>query len=111
MRSAGQCPRVPGSLSRRLLTGESGHRGWSLVLVCARHAHALHRYGRTMTFTIVVNGSDQEVPGDGRQTLLDALRDDLGFTGPKLGCGEGACGACTLLVGSRAVQACQVQVA
>ncbi len=64
-----------------------------------------------MTFTLVVNGSDQEVPGDGRQTILDALRDDLGVTGPKLGCGEGACGACTVLVGSRAVQACQVQIA
>ena len=64
-----------------------------------------------MATTIVVNGSDREVPGDGTQTLLDALRDDLGITGPKLGCGEGACGACTVLVGSRAVQACQVDAA
>jgi isoquinoline 1-oxidoreductase len=64
-----------------------------------------------MAVSIVVNGSDQQVPGDGAQTLLDALRDDLGVTGPKLGCGEGACGACTVLVGSRAVQACQLQVA
>lgn len=64
-----------------------------------------------MAVPLIVNGSDQEVPGDGRQTLLDALRDDLGVTGPKLGCGEGACGACTVLVGSRPVQACQVQVA
>jgi nicotinate dehydrogenase subunit B len=64
-----------------------------------------------MATTIVVNGDLQEVPGDGTQTLLDALRDDLGITGPKLGCGEGACGACTVLVGSRAVQACQVDAA
>jgi nicotinate dehydrogenase subunit B len=64
-----------------------------------------------MATTIVVNGAPHEVPGDGTQTLLDALRDDLGITGPKLGCGEGACGACTVLVGSRAVQACQVDVA
>jgi nicotinate dehydrogenase subunit B len=64
-----------------------------------------------MTVTIVVNGSDQQVPGDDTQTLLDALRDDLGVSGPKLGCGEGACGACTVLVGSRPVQACQVPVA
>ena len=64
-----------------------------------------------MAVTIHVNGSEHQVPGDGRQTLLDALRDDLGVTGPKLGCGEGACGACTVLVGSRPVQACQVQVA
>jgi len=71
----------------------------------------MHRYGRAMTFTLVVNGSDHEVPGDGAQSLLEALRDDLGVTGSKLGCGEGACGACTVLVGSRPVQACQVQVA
>jgi nicotinate dehydrogenase subunit B len=62
-----------------------------------------------MAITIVVNGTDRQLPGDGTQTLLDALRDDLGITGPKLGCGEGACGACTVLVGSRAVQACQVE--
>jgi len=64
-----------------------------------------------MTVSLVVNGMDSEVPGDGTQTLLDALRDDLGVTGPKLGCGEGACGACTVLVGSRPVQACQVPIA
>jgi nicotinate dehydrogenase subunit B len=64
-----------------------------------------------MATTMTVNGTDREVPGDGTQTLLDALRDDLGITGPKLGCGEGACGACTVLVGSRAVQACQVDAA
>jgi isoquinoline 1-oxidoreductase len=64
-----------------------------------------------MAVTIHVNGSEHQVPGDGTQMLLDALRDDLGVTGPKLGCGEGACGACTVLVGSRAVQGCQVQLA
>ncbi len=64
-----------------------------------------------MAVTIHVNGSAHQVPGDGSQTLLDALRDDLGITGPKLGCGEGACGACTVLVGSRPVQACQADTA
>ena len=64
-----------------------------------------------MTITIVINGDEREVPGDGTQTLLELLRDDLGITGPKLGCGEGVCGACTVLVGSRPVQACQVQAA
>jgi nicotinate dehydrogenase subunit B len=64
-----------------------------------------------MATTIVVNGRNHEVPGDGTQTLLDALREDLGITGPKLGCGEGTCGACTVLVGSRPVQACQVDAA
>jgi CO/xanthine dehydrogenase Mo-binding subunit/aerobic-type carbon monoxide dehydrogenase small subunit (CoxS/CutS family) len=58
--------------------------------------------------TINVNGDEcvaEPAPG---QSLLELLRDDLGITGPKLGCGEGACGACTVLIGSRAVQACQV---
>src|SRR5215469_8624562 len=64
-----------------------------------------------MPVTFHVNGSERRVSGDGRQTLLDALRDDFDVTGPKLGCGEGACGACTVLVGSRPVHACQVQVA
>jgi aerobic-type carbon monoxide dehydrogenase small subunit (CoxS/CutS family) len=63
-----------------------------------------------MAVTVHVNGTEHQVSGDGTQTLLDALRDDLGVTGPKLGCGEGACGACTVLVGNRPVQACQVPV-
>jgi nicotinate dehydrogenase subunit B len=64
-----------------------------------------------VTITIVVNGRQYEAPGEGEQTLLDWLRDDVAVTGPKLGCGEGACGACTVLVGSRAVHACQVAAA
>ena len=70
-----------------------------------------------MAFTITVNGirrevsdGDGDVDGDGenRATLLSVLREQLGVTGPKLGCGEGACGACTVLIGARAVAACQV---
>ncbi|MBO0835956.1 MAG: 2Fe-2S iron-sulfur cluster binding domain-containing protein, partial [Actinobacteria bacterium] len=56
-----------------------------------------------MAVTIGVNGIDRDVT-DGAQTLLDALRDELAVTGPKFGCGEGTCGACTVLVGSRSVQ-------
>jgi len=59
----------------------------------------------------MVNGVAQERAPRPGQTLLDWLRADLGVTGPKLGCGEGACGACTVLVGSRPVQACQVAAA
>ena len=54
-----------------------------------------------MQFTFTVNGTERQVTaGDGR-SLLDVLREDLGITGPKLGCGEGACGACTVLIGRR----------
>src|SRR5215471_6162648 len=59
-----------------------------------------------MAFTITVNGTERRVAADGGRSLLDVLRNDLGVTGPKLGCGEGACGACTVLIGRRAVTSC-----
>jgi nicotinate dehydrogenase subunit B len=59
-----------------------------------------------MQFTVTVNGTERQVTaGDGR-SLLEVLREDLGITGPKFGCGEGACGACTVLIGRRAVTSC-----
>ena len=61
-----------------------------------------------MTATLIVNGTEYQVTTSDEVTLLELLRDDLGITGPKSGCGEGACGACTVLIGSRAVQSCQV---
>jgi nicotinate dehydrogenase subunit B len=64
-----------------------------------------------VTVRIIVNGAAAEVTADERATLLDVLRDQAGCTGPKLGCGEGACGACTVLVGRRAVAACSTPVA
>jgi len=60
-----------------------------------------------MTFTIIVNGVEREVRDNGG-TLLAALRHQLGVTGPKYGCGEGECRACTVLLGRRAVQSCQL---
>jgi carbon-monoxide dehydrogenase small subunit len=59
-----------------------------------------------MVLTIAVDGAEVSFPARDSQSLLDVLRDDLGITGPKPGCGEGACGACTVLVGRRAVTAC-----
>jgi nicotinate dehydrogenase subunit B len=59
-----------------------------------------------MEIRIIVNGAEHPVTADNGRSLLEVLRDDLGITGPKLGCGEGACGACTVLVGRRAVTSC-----
>jgi len=59
-----------------------------------------------MAITIIVNGTERTAAADEGRSLLEVLRDDLGITGPKLGCGEGACGACTVLVGRRAVTSC-----
>ena len=57
-------------------------------------------------FMITVNGVAREVAAGPERSLLQVLREELGITGPKLGCGEGACGACTVLLGRRAVTAC-----
>ena len=47
---------------------------------------------------IHVNGAVREINADGARSLLSVLRDDLELTGAKYGCGEGRCGACTVLV-------------
>lgn len=61
-----------------------------------------------MRIDIEVNGRRHSIDVDPAQTLLDVLRDDLGLTGTKYGCGEGRCGACTVLIGSHAVGACTI---
>jgi aerobic-type carbon monoxide dehydrogenase small subunit (CoxS/CutS family) len=62
----------------------------------------------TVQFT--VNGRPQRVETDARRTLLEVLREDLGLTGTKYGCGEGQCRACTVLLDGKAVQSCQTTV-
>lgn len=56
--------------------------------------------------TLPVNGTDHELTVDNRRTLLDALRENLGRTGPKKGCDHGQCGACTVLLDGRRVVSC-----
>ncbi|HMF09314.1 MAG TPA: (2Fe-2S)-binding protein, partial [Thermoanaerobaculia bacterium] len=51
------------------------------------------------------------VEADGERSLLSVLRDDLGLTGAKYGCGEGQCGACTVLLEGRAARSCRTTVA
>jgi len=59
--------------------------------------------------TLRVNGGNREIESaDPDVPLLYVLRDDLGLTGTKFGCGLAQCGACTVLVGGRAVRSCAV---
>ena len=59
-----------------------------------------------MAITLRVNGRTHEVQADPGDTLLPVLRYDLGLTGSKFGCGEGQCGACTVLVDGQAQRSC-----
>jgi carbon-monoxide dehydrogenase small subunit len=55
-----------------------------------------------------VNGEEREVAVEPRQTLLEILRNDLGLTGTKEGCGNGNCGTCTVLLDGKAVSSCLI---
>jgi aerobic-type carbon monoxide dehydrogenase small subunit (CoxS/CutS family) len=58
-----------------------------------------------------VNGSDRDVEAEPGDNLLSILRGDFGLTGSKYGCGEGQCGACTVLLDGAAARSCVTRVA
>jgi isoquinoline 1-oxidoreductase alpha subunit len=61
-------------------------------------------------FTLKVNGHEQKYDGDSSMPLLWYLRDELGLTGTKFGCGVAACGACTVHIDGEAVRSCQTAI-
>jgi len=63
-----------------------------------------------MAFTLQVNGREHQVEAAPEESLLSVLRDRLELTGTKYGCGEGQCGACTVLLDGSAVRSCRLQV-
>ena len=59
-----------------------------------------------MQVSFSVNGCREQIDVEPRRTLADALRDDLGLTGTHLGCEQGVCGACTVLLDGEPVRSC-----
>jgi len=62
-------------------------------------------------FVLEINGSRVPVNASAEETLLSVLRNRLGLTGTKYGCGEGQCGACTVLINGRPARSCLVSAA
>ena len=62
------------------------------------------------TIRFTVNGTAHSVDTEPDRPLLDVLREDLGLTGTKYGCGEGECGACTVLLDNQAIFSCVTPV-
>jgi aerobic-type carbon monoxide dehydrogenase small subunit (CoxS/CutS family) len=67
--------------------------------------------GADVTVRFTVNGRERSVATDPERALLDVLREDLDLRGAKYGCGEGLCGACSVLVDGRRMNACRTAVA
>ncbi len=61
-------------------------------------------------FTLKVNGQEQKFDGDPSMPLLWYLRDELGLTGTKFGCGVASCGACTVHLDGEAVRSCRTPI-
>jgi len=59
-----------------------------------------------MQVSFTVNGRHERLDVEPRRTLADALRDDLGLTGTHLGCEQGVCGACTVLLDGEPIRSC-----
>jgi aerobic-type carbon monoxide dehydrogenase small subunit (CoxS/CutS family) len=64
-----------------------------------------------MAIELVVNGIQHSVDVDPERTLLSVLREELDLTGSKYGCGEGQCGACTVMIDGLAARSCQTRAA
>ena len=102
-------PHAAGATRRGFLQSAGALAGTPLIAgqaQAAAHAPAQAQPAAPVALTLRVNGQDHTLRLEPRTTLLDALRDHLGLTGTKKGCDRGQCGACTVLVDGRRINAC-----
>jgi xanthine dehydrogenase YagT iron-sulfur-binding subunit len=96
----------PGVSRRGFLQGSSVAVGSLGVMVGAAQAHVAEPSAEARTIILMVNGKGRQVSVEPRTTLVEALRDGLGLTGTKIGCNQGQCGACTVLLNGARVNSC-----
>jgi aerobic-type carbon monoxide dehydrogenase small subunit (CoxS/CutS family) len=70
--------------------------------------HEVQAMTTNLKFTL--NGEEKRISTDPRRSLLEVLREDLGMTGTKYGCGEGQCRACTVLIDGNPVRSCLTDI-
>src|SRR5580692_4145224 len=104
-------PRRPCCGGRSTLCAESwGCRRWRKQPADAINACVTRRcrtlMERYLDISLRVNGEDVRERVEARKTLVDFLRDDLGLTGSHIGCEQGVCGACTVLIDGAVVRGC-----
>ncbi len=101
-------------MAARLFRAEVEQMRWISRRVRAILLSARGAGGKQITMPKVselnVNGQTAPIDAEGERTLLSVLRDDLNLTGTKYGCGEGQCGACTVLLDGAPTRSCQVPV-
>jgi aerobic-type carbon monoxide dehydrogenase small subunit (CoxS/CutS family) len=79
--------------------------------ICQRSSNEIHFWSFVMsTIHLVINGRSYGVDADPQTSLLTVLREHLDLTGTKYGCGEGQCGACTVLIDGKAQRSCMTKV-
>lgn len=97
-------------MSRRTFVGSSLAAGGAVVAApllagCGDSENAVSE-AQTSLVRMRINGEDRELTVDNRTSLLDMLRERAELTGTKKGCDQGACGACTILVGGQRINSC-----
>ena len=99
-------------ISRRSFLSTSGAVGAALGAgagdAAAQQAGPDVAAGDQPTITLTVNGQRRTLNVEPRTTLVEALRDNLGLTGTKIGCNQGQCGACTVLLDGRRMNSCLI---